>query len=60
MNSRTFFFVLVAGLLLLGIFQTVQRHVAFDIPWLPGETRTIWNIDAKIDFEAKRLVLFCG
>ena len=52
MNSRTFFFVLVAGLLLLGIFQTVQRHVAFDIPWLPGETRTIWNIDAKIDFEA--------
>ena len=36
MNARTFFFVLVAGLLSLGIFQTVQRHVAFDIPWLPG------------------------
>jgi hypothetical protein len=52
MNARTFFFVLVAGLLTLGIFQTVQRHVAFDIPWLPGETRTIWNIDAKIDFDA--------
>jgi hypothetical protein len=52
MNARTFFFVLVAGLLSLGIFQTVQRHVAFDIPWMPGETRTIWNIDAKINFDA--------
>ena len=52
MSSRTFFFVLAAGLLSLGIFQTVQRHVAFDIPWFPGETRTIWNIDAKIDFYA--------
>lgn len=52
MNARTFFFVLVAGLMLLGISQTVQRHVAFDIPWMPGETRTIWNIDAKINFDA--------
>jgi len=53
MNARTFFFTLVAGLFLLGIFQTVQRHMAFDIPWMPGETRTIWNIDAKVEFEAK-------
>lgn len=52
MNARIFFFVLVAGLMLLGIFQTVQRHVALDIPWMPGETRTIWNIDAKINFDA--------
>lgn len=52
MNSRNFFFILVAGLMSLGIFQTVQRHIAFDIPWLPGETRTIWNVDAKIEFEA--------
>ncbi|WP_022940149.1 inactive transglutaminase family protein [Psychromonas hadalis] len=52
MNARIFFFVLVAGLMSLGIFQTVQRHVAFDIPWMPGETRTIWNIDAKINFNA--------
>lgn len=53
MNARIFFFILVAGLMLLGVFQTVQRHIALDIPWLPGETRVIWNIDAKIDFDAK-------
>ncbi|PKF60498.1 gonadoliberin III [Psychromonas sp. psych-6C06] len=52
MNARSFFFVLVAGLMSLGIFQTVQRHMALDIPWMPGETRIIWNIDAKIDFNA--------
>ncbi|MDA7747402.1 inactive transglutaminase family protein, partial [Psychromonas sp.] len=52
MNARIFFFTLVAGLFLLGSFQTVQRHIAFDIPWMPGETRTIWNIDAKVEFDA--------
>ena len=53
MKARIIFFALVAGLFLIGISQTVQRHLAFDIPWLPGETRTVWNIDAKIDFDAK-------
>ena len=53
MNARVFFFALVAGLFILGIFQTVQRHIAFDIPWLPGETRSTWNIDAKITFSAQ-------
>ncbi|MEL0628693.1 inactive transglutaminase family protein [Psychromonas aquatilis] len=52
MNARIFFYTLVAGLFLLGITQTIQRHYAFDIPWLPGETRSIWNIDAKVEFEA--------
>lgn len=52
MNARTFFFALVAVLFTFGLFQTVQRHIAFDIPWLPGETRSVWNIDAKIDFNA--------
>jgi len=44
--------MLVAGLMLLGTSQTIQRHIALDIPWMPGETRTIWNIDAKINFDA--------
>jgi len=52
MNSRTFFFTLVAGLFVLGLAQTLQRHFAFDIPLLPGEARSIWDIDAKITFDA--------
>ena len=52
MNARIFFYILVAGLFTLGMTQTIQRHFAFDIPWMPGETRAIWNIDAKVDFKA--------
>ncbi|RBW42435.1 gonadoliberin III [Psychromonas sp. B3M02] len=52
MNARIFFYTLVAGLFILGITQTIQRHMAFDIPWMPGETRTVWNIDAKVEFDA--------
>ncbi len=52
MNARVFFFILVASLMLLGVVQTVQRHITLNVPWLPGETRTIWNIDARIDFNA--------
>lgn len=32
---------------------TIQRHMTFDVPWLPGKTVTIWNVDAKIVFQAK-------
>lgn len=53
MSSKFFFYALVTSLFILGIYQTVQRHVALDIPWLPGENRTIWSIDAKIEFTAK-------
>ncbi|MEH6453098.1 MAG: inactive transglutaminase family protein [Psychromonas sp.] len=53
MKARIFFFTLVASLFIVGMGQTIQRHMTFDIPWFPGETRTIWNIDAKIDFEAQ-------
>lgn len=53
MRAKVFFYVLIASLFILGIFQSVQRHVALDIPWLPGETRTIWSIDARIDFVAQ-------
>ena len=52
MKARILFFALIAGLFILGILQTTLRHIEFDIPWLPGETRHIWNIDAKINFEA--------
>jgi hypothetical protein len=53
MNSKYFFYALVTSLFVLGTYQTVHRHLALDIPWVPGENRTIWNIDAKIDFVAK-------
>lgn len=36
-----------------GVALTIYRHVAFNIPWLPGEKRLIWSVEAKIEFQAK-------
>ncbi len=52
MASRTPFYVLVGLLLVAGIGLTLHRHMALDIPWLPGETRQTWSIEAKVDFTA--------
>jgi hypothetical protein len=52
MASRTPFYILVSLLFLAGPALTLHRHIAFDIPWFPGEQRQTWSIEAKVDFEA--------
>jgi len=52
MASRAPFYMLVSLLFLAGIALTLHRHIAFDIPWFPGEQRQTWSIEAKVDFEA--------
>ena len=52
MASRTPFYILVSLLFLAGTALTLHRHIAFDIPWFPGEQRQTWSIEAKVDFEA--------
>ncbi len=52
MASRTPFYILVSILFLAGTALTLHRHIAFDIPWFPGEQRQTWSIEAKVDFEA--------
>ncbi|MDX1749078.1 MAG: inactive transglutaminase family protein [Methylophaga sp.] len=53
MASRTPFYILVSLLFLAGTALTLHRHIAFDIPWFPGEQRQTWSIEAKVDFEAE-------
>ena len=52
MASRAPFYILVSLLFLAGTALTLHRHIAFDIPWFPGEQRQTWSIEAKVDFEA--------
>ena len=51
-SRRTPFYLLVFLLILAGSVLTLYRHAVFDVPWLPGEKRQIWSIEAKIDFVA--------
>ncbi len=51
-RRRTPFYLLVVLLIIAGSLLTWHRHVAFDVPWLPGEKRQIWSIEAKIEFMA--------
>ncbi|MCX4186711.1 inactive transglutaminase family protein [Methylophaga sp. OBS4] len=52
MASRKPFYLLVGLLFIAGITLTLHRHYTFDIPWLPGENRQTWSIEAKVEFEA--------
>jgi hypothetical protein len=53
MASRAPFYILVSLLFFAGLALTLHRHIAFDIPWFPGEQRQTWSIEAKVDFEAR-------
>lgn len=51
--SRVPFYLLVGVLMLTGIVVTVYRHVAFDVPWTPGEQRQVWEVEAQVNFIAQ-------
>ena len=42
----------IALLFILGTSLMIYRHVAFDVPWLPGEYRQVWSVEAKVEFDA--------
>ena len=52
MASRFPFYLLVGLLFFAGAALSIHRHMAFDIPWLPGEQRQTWSIEARVDFVA--------
>ncbi|WP_447926072.1 inactive transglutaminase family protein [Vreelandella sp. EE27] len=51
--SRLPFYLIVGFLLIAGIAASVHRHVQFEIPWVPGEQRQVWEIEAVITFNAQ-------
>lgn len=52
MVSRKPFYLLVGLLFIAGISLSLHRHYTYDIPWLPGEIRQTWSVEAKVEFEA--------
>ncbi|MFP2770747.1 inactive transglutaminase family protein [Oceanisphaera sp. KMM 10153] len=52
MYSRKPFYLIVAALFLVGLALMLHRYFVYEVPWLPGEKRQIWSIEAKVEFEA--------
>lgn len=51
-HSRTPFYVAVFILMTIGAALATLRHVEMEVPWLPGEQKTTWLVEARLDFEA--------
>jgi hypothetical protein len=52
MTQRGPFLFLVALLAGAGITSAVYRHTQYGVPFLPGAQETVWQIEARIDFQA--------
>jgi hypothetical protein len=51
-RSRLPFYIAVFLLIAAGISLAVWRHIELGIPWLTGEQRPVWMVEARIDFDA--------
>lgn len=52
MYQRGPFLVLVALLFGAGIAAATFRHITYDIPWLPGDETSVWQVEARVEFTA--------
>lgn len=53
MTSRVPFYFLIAILVITGVTLSIMRHQDYGVPWTPGESRQVWDVEALIEFEAK-------
>jgi len=49
--SRLPFYIAVFLLIAAGISLATWRHVELGIPWLTGEQRPVWMVEARVDFD---------
>src|SRR5210317_1033382 len=52
-RRRLSLFALVAVLIIAGLGQSVHRHLEYEVPWLPGVEKSIWSIEAQVQFTAR-------
>lgn len=52
MNQKRTFFTILVLMALSGILIAVLRHISTGTPFLPGQERSVWLVEARIDFEA--------
>lgn len=47
------FYLLILLLTGLGLGSAIYRHINLEVPWLPGETREVWSVEARLEFIAQ-------
>ncbi|MGL5335348.1 MAG: UUP1 family membrane protein, partial [Enterovibrio sp.] len=52
MTSRIPFYILISLLLIVGISMTVYRHQVYGVPWAADQSKQVWEIEARVEFEA--------
>ncbi|MFC3023547.1 inactive transglutaminase family protein [Vibrio zhugei] len=52
MTSRVPFYISILLLIIAGITLSILRHQQYGVPWTPGETRQVWDLEARIEFNA--------
>lgn len=50
MKSKLPFYFIITGLILAGIFIAWHRHAYLKVPFMPGQEKPVWLIEARIDF----------
>ncbi len=51
MVSRGVFYFVTAILFIVGVMLMAYQHIAYDLPFTPGQDRVLWNVEAKIEFQ---------
>ncbi|WP_299014544.1 inactive transglutaminase family protein [uncultured Photobacterium sp.] len=52
MTSRIPFYFLITLLVIAGAALSMYRHDVYGVPWTPGEQRALWELEARIEFNA--------
>ena len=53
MSRRLTLYALLILLALFGVMVAVLRHLETGIPFLPGQEKSVWLIEARVDFVAE-------
>ncbi|MEL6113722.1 inactive transglutaminase family protein [Photobacterium sp. SP02] len=52
MTSRIPFYFLITLLVIAGTALSLYRHDIYGVPWTPGEERALWELEARVEFDA--------
>ncbi|PMH44952.1 gonadoliberin III [Vibrio sp. 10N.286.49.B3] len=52
MTSRIPFYISIVLLIAAGIALSMLRHENYGVPWTPGETKQVWDIEARVELNA--------